>query len=368
MTIALLTLLGLLAFANGANDNSKGVATLVGSGAATPRRALLWAAVTTMLGAAVSCWFSGALVDRFSKGLFVQGAPLDSAFFVAVLIGAFSWVIIAVVTGLPVSTTHAIVGALIGAGLATFTADSIHWTVVVSKFVQPLALSPLVSCVIVYIIAGVVIHLEKRIATRCLCTTEVATEGASAAAVPAARFALVVDEEAACARQNAVVSVSTRGAGDVIHWLSCGFVGFARGWNDAPKIAALGVVALTSTLKSGGVMIAFLVVTLAMAAGGILSGGRVLQTLATKITPMGFSESLAASFTTAILVSLASWNGLPVSTTHVSTGAILGAGVKKNPRAIHWKKVGEVGLSWIVTLPSAALIAVIARLLLARLG
>jgi PiT family inorganic phosphate transporter len=83
----------------------------------------------------------------------------------------------------------------------------------------------------------------------------------------------------------------------------------------------------------------------------------VLQTLAKKVTPLPLPESLTASLTTAALVSAASFGGQPVSTTHVATGAIVGAGLKNDPRAVRWKKVGEIVLSWVVTLPAAGLLA-----------
>src|SRR5215213_8811072 len=123
----LLLLVALLAFANGANDNCKGVATLVGFGVTTPRRAMVWATITTLAGAIVSFWFAGGLVKSFSSGLFAKGAPLTVAFFIAVLIGAFAWIIFATRTGLPVSTTHAITGGLVGAGIVQFGAPSLQW-------------------------------------------------------------------------------------------------------------------------------------------------------------------------------------------------------------------------------------------------
>jgi PiT family inorganic phosphate transporter len=110
--------------------------------------------------------------------------------------------------------------------------------------------------------------------------------------------------------------------------------------------------------------LAFLIVTVAMAIGGLVSGRRVLNTLAKKLTVLPLPESLTASMTTASLVCMASWQSLPVSTTHVSTGAIVGAGLNNNPRGVKWKKVGEIGLSWIVTLPAAALLAAAAKWLL----
>jgi PiT family inorganic phosphate transporter len=115
MTLVLLVmvLVALLAFANGANDNCKGVATLVGYGAATPRRALAWAAITTAAGATVSFWLAHGLIRSFNGNeLLAAGTAVGGGFFVAVLCGAFGWVIFATFTGMPVSTTHAITGAL----------------------------------------------------------------------------------------------------------------------------------------------------------------------------------------------------------------------------------------------------------------
>ena len=86
MSISLLVLVGLLAYANGSNDNSKGVATLVGYGAATPTKALIYGAITTAIGAAISFGFSGGLLKSFSTGLFAKGTPLDVPFFICVLI------------------------------------------------------------------------------------------------------------------------------------------------------------------------------------------------------------------------------------------------------------------------------------------
>ncbi|MCS7034261.1 MAG: inorganic phosphate transporter, partial [Phycisphaerae bacterium] len=118
MLLLLLALVALLAFANGANDNCKGVATLVGYGAASPRTALIWAALSTAAGAVVSFWWAAGLIRAFGgAGLFAPGIVLTDHFCLAVLVGAFGWVMLATVTGLPVSTTHAITGALCGAGL-----------------------------------------------------------------------------------------------------------------------------------------------------------------------------------------------------------------------------------------------------------
>jgi len=142
MTALLVCLVAALAFANGSNDNGKGVATLVGFGAARPRTALAFATVATAVGGVVSFWLAGGLLAGFSTGLFATGTPITPAFFVAVLIGAFGWVMLASRTGMPVSTTHAIIGALCGAGLVAFGNARIQWSYLGVKFAVPLAVSP----------------------------------------------------------------------------------------------------------------------------------------------------------------------------------------------------------------------------------
>ncbi|HEX4794960.1 MAG TPA: inorganic phosphate transporter [Humisphaera sp.] len=344
----LLCFVALLAYANGSNDNSKGVATLVGYGAATPRKALLYATLATAIGGGLSFWFSGGLLKSFSTGLFAKGTTLDMAFFASVLIGAFGWVIFATLTGLPVSTTHAITGALIGAGL--MAKAQILWAFLGKGFVRPLVLSPIVSLAAVYLLAWPVVWIVKRISTRQ--KIEVENVIAISAQVPGGS-AQVIEYE------STQRLVTTSPAANALHWLSGGFISFARGWNDTPKIAALALVALPNRSSIG-----FVIVTIAMAAGGLISGTKVLQTLARKLTPLPLPESLTASLTTATLVCLASWNGLPVSTTHVSTGAIIGAGLKNDPGSVKWKKVTEIVLSWVITLPAAGLLAAGARLIL----
>jgi PiT family inorganic phosphate transporter len=365
--ITILLLVALLAFANGSNDNCKGVATLVGFGAASPRRALGWATVTTALGAAVSFWLAGGLVKSFSTGLFAAGTPLDAPFFAAVLIGAVGWILFATFTGLPVSTTHAITGGLVGAGFVAFAGGQLRWSELGSKFALPLALSPLLAMAIVYLCSWPALMLVRRFGGRCVCVVEnagIAEDCARASAVAVPAVSVIADTEETCAQASPLVAVSASATANAVHWASSGLVGFARGWNDAPKIAALGIATLAGAGVANGTAIAFAIVTVAMAVGGLVAGRRVLETLSRKVTPLPLAESLTASVVTASLVSAASWVGLPVSTTHVSTGAIVGAGVRNDPRSVRWGKVGEIVLSWLVTLPVAALVAAVARYLI----
>src|SRR5437762_12306797 len=172
MTIVLLCLVAALAFANGANDNSKGVAILVGFGAARPRTALLYATLATALGGVISFWLAGGLLAGFSTGLFAKGTLMTSAFFVCVLIGACGWVLLATWTGRPVSTTHAIIGALCGAGLVAFGNAQVQWSFLGAKFAMPLAISPVLSLAIVYVLAWPVVWIVTRVAGRCVCVVQ----------------------------------------------------------------------------------------------------------------------------------------------------------------------------------------------------
>ena len=147
LAVGLLLFLALaaLAYANGANDVSKGVATLVGSGTSRYRQALVWGTAWTAAGSLAAGIFSRALIDTFSKGIIGPHHQMSGTFLLAALIGAIIWVLLATWTGLPVSTTHAITGALCGAAVAAFGWRGVLWTSLEHKVVFPLLFSPLVS-------------------------------------------------------------------------------------------------------------------------------------------------------------------------------------------------------------------------------
>jgi len=288
---------------------------------------------------------------------------MDGTFFVAVLIGAIGWVVFATATGMPVSTTHAIVGGLVGAGLVAFGRHQIVWSFLAVDVAIPLVCSPFISLLLVYLLAWPIAGLARRFGNQCLCITEEPSTVASTSAPglfmggASQTLGVVKGTATECESIGRAASVTSATASNFVHWTSGGFVGFARGWNDAPKIAALSIVALTSARVSNPAAMGFLVVTIAMALGGYLTGRKVLDTLASKLTPLPLVESITASLTTAVLVSAASWASLPVSTTHVATGSIVGAGLKNDPATVRWSKVVGIVLSWLVTLPVAGAIA-----------
>jgi PiT family inorganic phosphate transporter len=144
---------------------------------------------------------------------------------------------------------------------------------------------------------------------------------------------------------------------DVLHFASTGAASFARGLNDTPKMAAL-LLAVPGLEAQWG----FLVVAVVVALGGLLDIDRVAETLGKKVTDMNPGEGFAASLVTAGLVTTASLHSLPVSTTHVSVGALFGMGASAG--RVHWRKAGEILLAWVSTVPCGAALAAVAYRLL----
>jgi hypothetical protein len=157
-----LLLVAAVAYANGANDVSKAIATLVGSGVADYRRAIAWGTACTVLGALISVRTGAALADTFSKGLLTSVGGVTFAFAVGVIVGTAAWVVLATRLSLPVSTTHALTGAIVGSGAVVFGLHGVRWSALLQKMVLPLLLSPLLGLVI----AGVLIVLLRAVAVR----------------------------------------------------------------------------------------------------------------------------------------------------------------------------------------------------------
>jgi len=345
----------LIAFANGQNDVSKGIATLVGSGVANHRRAIVWGSLWTGAGGLAGAALAGAMVTTFGKGLLAGGAAPTLATALAVLIGAAGWVLVASRTGLPVSTTHALVGAVVGVALIAYGTGGIQWSALEHKIALPLLVSPVVALAATALLARVVGSSGE--GTACACVTRPGLEvvpsmsGTARMAISAPRVLIASSDT--CAAEPVAMRVTM----DRLHWLTSGATSFARGLNDGPKMVAL--ILAGAALTGDGVPPAawFAVVTVAMVAGSLYGGLRVTRTLAERVTRLDHQEGFAANLVTAVLVGLGAWQGLPLSTTHVSTGAILGAGLRRS-QAVKWQTVRGLALAWIVTLPLAGVLAI----------
>lgn len=361
-----------LAYANGANDNFKGVATLFGSGTTDYRVALRWATAMTFVGSLVALALASELLQTFSgRGLVPEPVLQTRQFPMAVAFASAFTVWLATRLGFPVSTTHAIMGALVGAGLAA-SPTQINFLGLASDFFLPLVLSPLLALGGVMLLCPAFQWIRTRLGVRkeiCVCVgTEVMARfpagtappqaiAAAAIAVPSVRIA----EESSCREQyvGTFVGMNAKTVLDAAHFASAGAVCFARAVNDTPKIAA---VLLASQALSSNLVIA--AVAVAMAFGGLVSSRRVAETMAHRVTAMNAGQGFTANLVTSALVLLASKFGLAVSTTHVSCGALFGTGVV-NGQA-RWKTIAGIIAAWIITLPVAAASAGLGFLILGR--
>ena len=352
---AALVLLALtLAWANGSNDVSKGIATLVGSGVSDFRTAVAWGTLWTVAGGVAAAWATQGLVAVFSGSGFLGRPEAGVAFLASVAAGAIAWVFFASRTGLPVSTTHALAGALAGAGIVAQGASALHWGFLGRRVALPLALSPIVSVLLLYLVFPFLERFLGRAGTYCVCLERRAAilpDGTASFVSVAERT--VVDEGAACDVSPAIAGRIN--VVDAMHWTSSAMTSFARGLNDTPKILAVAIGASAFLGIAGRSF--YLLVALAMGAGSLVGGLRVTDTLARRVTRMSPGEGFSANLVTTILVVAASLAALPVSTTQVSSGAIVGVGLRGGRKAVRWSTVGSMALAWLVTLPVSALVA-----------
>lgn len=365
LVILLLLAAGLLAYANGANDNFKGVASLYGCRAASYRSAIWWATITTLAGSIAAIFLAQSLLQKFSgKGIVPDEMATSAPFVLAVALGAALTVVLATLTGFPISTTHALIGAIVGSGFVGM-GTGVSFASLGKGFVLPLLLSPVLA-----IGLGAVLYFIFHAARQTLgitkewCICVGAEERVIALPQPASAWAmrpvapaitLTVDEQKNCDERYAgsMLGIGSQQLMDGMHFASAGVVSFARGLNDKPKIVAILLIWKALDIRWG-----FGAVALAIAIGGLLNARKVAETMSHKITSLNHGQGFSANLATGILVILASLFGLPVSTTHVAVGSLFGIGLatgEANPRVI-----SGIVLSWFITLPCAAAVGAIA--------
>ncbi len=363
MKFLLIAAVALLSFANGANDNFKGVATLWGAGRTSYKRALAWATAFTFLGSLVAIWLGSGLAAKFSGAKLVDRAIFTQLpFLAAVALAGGATVLLAARVGLPISTTHALTGALIGAGVTAAGFYQVKFAALGSGIVLPLLFSPIAALVLTLGVYSLVVRFGLAGNRDCVCVDQpqavAAVETGALASVmvtspPSVRWAPASECETG-------VETVRFNIADGLHWFSGAAISFARGLNDTPKITAVLLVA-----AAGAVKLDYLLVALAMAVGGLLGAARVARTMSKRITPMATPEAVSANLVAATLVTLASRLALPVSTTHVTSGGIFGIGLLRR-READWRRVRDIVLSWVATLPIGAVLAVAFYWLLKR--
>jgi PiT family inorganic phosphate transporter len=363
LQLLLIAAVGLLSYANGANDNFKGVATVWGAGRTSYWRALCWATAFTFLGSLAAIGTASGLISKFNGSNFVAAdVYMQVPFLAAVAVGGAATVLLASRLGLPISTTHALTGALVGVGVTAAGFSGVRFVALGSGVLLPLLFSPIVALALTLSVYPLMARLAR--SRDCVCVEDsravaLAPDGAAAMESIGASAVVRVARASECNTGAEVVRGSVM---DILHWLSAAGISFARGLNDTPKIAAVLLVAASAAVK-----LEYALVAVAMAMGGMLGAARVAQTMSKQITPMATEEAVGANLVAASLVTLASFFALPVSTTHVTSGSIFGIGWRRRHEA-DWKRVGNILLSWAGTLPLGAALGGILYLMLVRLA
>ncbi|MBS0382064.1 MAG: inorganic phosphate transporter [Proteobacteria bacterium] len=298
------------------------------------------------------------------KGIVPQDVASSLPFMLSVGFAAALTVAMATRAGLPISTTHALLGGLVGAGFGA-VASNVHVSVAVNEMLLPLLLSPMIALLLALLVVPLIGRIRARGRQTQVCACVDTIEAVATAGGPQVADAKIVaigftdQPECAPAPDRTIVAVDATSTIDRLHLFTAVAVSFARGLNDTPKIAA-AIVAVGAL----GAAPATTLVVVAMAAGGLLAARRVAETMAFRVTAMDPGQGLGANLVTSFLVIGASHLGMPVSTTHVAAGSLFGIAASQGGG--HSKVIRNIVLAWLLTLPVAAVFAYASYFVLAH--
>ena len=314
-------------FTNGFHDTGNAMATSIASGALKPKVAVALSASLNLVGA----FLSTAVAATIAKGLVDSGlVTLELVF--AGLVGGITWNLLTWLLGIPSSSSHALIGGIVGAMIAAVGGHGVIWRGLVSTVLIPAVMAP----VIAMLVASVGTWLVYR-------------------------FTRGVPEE----RTEAGFRYGQIG--------SASLVSLAHGTNDAQKTMGVIFLALISygAASKSDTMPPFWVIlscALAIALGTYLGGWRVIRTLGKGLVEIKSPQGMAAETSSAAIILLSSHFGYSLSTTHVATGSILGSGVGKPGAEVRWGVAGRMAVAWLITLPSAGIVGAITYFIVHGIG
>ena len=301
-------------YTNGFHDTANAIATSVSTRALSPRVAVLMAALLNMAGAFVG----KKVAETVGKGIIETGG-VTLELILAAVIGAVAWNLITWYFGIPSSSSHALIGGLVGAALAKDGLHLVLWGGVVEKVILPMIASPALGFIIAFVVMTLLLWLVRRWPPG-----------------PVNRWFRLLQP------------------------ISAAFMAFSHGRNDAQKTMGVITLALVASGHLTDFNIPLWVVFScagAMALGTYSGGWRIIHTLGSKVIKLDPIHGFAAETSAATVIQIATSLGFPVSTTHTITTAIMGVGATKRLSAVRWGVAGNIITAWVLTLPAAALIA-----------
>ncbi|HET7030402.1 MAG TPA: inorganic phosphate transporter [Candidatus Limnocylindrales bacterium] len=326
LTVLLVAVLGLAVlfdYINGFHDTANAIATSVSTRALRPEHAILMSAAANFIGALTGT----AVAKTISSGLAdTPGGSAGQTIVAAALIGAIIWNLITWRFGIPSSSSHALIGGLLGSVIASVGAQAIKVQGVIDKVIIPLVLSPILGVVIGFAAMVLILNVFRR------------------------------------ANPRRINDRFRR-----LQILSAAFMAFSHGSNDAQK--TMGI--MTLALIAGGLLpadstIPLWVIVLAASAisfGTAAGGWRIIRTMGQKVVKLDPVHGFAAETTAASIILTASHFGMPVSTTHVISSAIIGVGSSDRLSAVRWGVAGNIVIAWVLTIPASAAFAALSYVL-----
>ncbi|MFJ8488477.1 anion permease [Streptomyces sp. NPDC094038] len=306
-------------FTNGFHDTANAMATTISTGALKPKIAVAMSAALNLVGA----FLSVEVANTISKGLVDENGIRPEVIFAA-LVGAILWNLVTWLVGLPSSSSHALMGGLIGATVASAGFGAVHGDVLVTKVLLPAVAAP--------VVAGLAAALSTRLS-----------------------YTL---------SKNAEDEATRKGyrAGQIA---SAGLVSLAHGTNDAQKTMGIITLALIAggSIAPGSNPPTWVILSagLAIALGTYIGGWRIIRTMGTGLTDLQPQQGFAAQTSAATAILASSHLGFSLSTTHVVSGSVMGAGLGRKGGTVRWSTATRMMVAWVLTLPAAALVGALAE-------
>jgi inorganic phosphate transporter, PiT family len=316
LLIVIIAVALLFDYTNGFHDTANAIATSVSTRALSPRVAVAMSAILNLVGALL---YTG-VAKTVGEGL-VNTDLVTLPLVLAALVGAVAWNFITWYLGIPSSSSHALIGGLIGAMIASAGISGVLWGGVVDKVILPMVGSPLIGFFFAFLLMTGLIWLVHKWPPS-----------------PVNRWFRILQP------------------------VSAGFMAFSHGGNDAQKTMGIITLALFASGRISSFEIPFWVkiaCALAMAFGTYSGGWRIIHTLGSKVIKLDPIHGFAAETSAASVIQLATHFGFPVSTTHTITAAIMGVGSTRRLSAVRWGVAGNIVTAWVLTLPASALIAAV---------
>ena len=327
LTALLLVVLGLAVlfdYINGFHDTANAIATSVSTRALKPEHAILMSATANFVGALTGT----AVAKTISSGLATTpDGPVGQTIVAAALVGAIVWNLVTWRFGIPSSSSHALIGGLLGAVVASVGAGAIKVDGVMSKVILPLVGSPIAGVVGGFLLMVILLNVFRR------------------------------------ANPQRINERFRR-----LQLVSAAFMAFSHGSNDAQKtmgimtlaLIAAGVLPADSAIPLWVIVLAATAISFGTAAGG----WRIIKTMGQRVVKLDPVHGFAAETTAATIILTASHFGMPVSTTHVISSAIIGVGSSDRLSAVRWGVAGNIVIAWILTIPASAAVAAVAYVVL----